>query len=236
MSETAGGASTAVVTGAAGGIGSAVVDVLLADGLRVASVDIAPTRAEGAYTITADLGDPQQCNSAIDQAAAHLGHVGCLVNCTGYLSSKTLVDTMPDEVERVLNATLLAPMNAARSVLPAMLKTGDGIIVNIGSVWALGGGASRTVYAAAKHGVLGFSRSLAAELRGTGVTVVTLSPGPVRTEMLERPGVRELYRDEDLLEPAEVAQLVRWILQAPRGLLHGANIVCGRSQPALFVN
>jgi NAD(P)-dependent dehydrogenase (short-subunit alcohol dehydrogenase family) len=233
---TADAVATAIVTGGEGDIGSALVDKLVADGLTVVSVDAAPPTSDDRHAVQADLADADECAAAIGAAIERLGSVDCLVNCTGYLSTGAF-STMPTaETDRVLEANLLAPMNATRAVLPAMLERRAGLIVNVASVWALGGGEARSVYAAAKHAVLGFSRSLAVELRGTGVTVVTLSPGPVRTKMLDRPGIRELYRDDELFEASEVAELVSWILHAPTGLLHGANIVCGRSQPPMFVN
>lgn len=172
----------ALVTGAASGIGAAVATRLAASGWRVAGLDLRPSETD--LPLRSDVTDRREVEAAAETAAATLGPVRLLVTAAGYYEMRP-VETITDEVwQRMLHTHLGGTVNACRAVLPSMLDAGDGSIVAVSSELALGGGDEDAHYAAAKGAVLGFVKSLAAEVAGAGVRVNSIAPGPTDTPLL----------------------------------------------------
>ncbi|MEV7090742.1 SDR family NAD(P)-dependent oxidoreductase [Streptomyces sp. NPDC093085] len=184
---------TAVVTGAARGIGSAVARRLAGDGLAVGVIDLdeadcadtveAITRVGGtALAVAADVADEAAVTAAVARIAAAFGPPTVLVNNAGIGPRADLVDMTTQQWDTVLGINLSGPFFAARAVCPHMVTAGWGRIVNMSSVSAVGD-ASRVDYGSAKAGLIGFTKSLALQLGQYGVTVNAIAPGFVVSDM-----------------------------------------------------
>ena len=184
---------TAVVTGAARGIGAAVARRLAGDGLAVGVIDLdetdcadtveAITSAGGAApAVAADVSDEAAVTAAVARIAAAFGPPPVLVNNAGIGPRADLVDMTTQQWDTVLGINLSGPFFAARAVCPHMATAGWGRIVNMSSISAVGD-AGRVDYAGAKAGLIGFTKSLALQLGPHGVTANAIAPGFVVSDM-----------------------------------------------------
>ncbi len=197
------GARTAVVTGAASarGIGRATAHRLARDGWSVAVLDLDrdatertaaeiadayPVRALG---VAADISDEVAVDDAVAAVESSLPPIVGLANIAGVSSPVPFLDTTTAEWDRVFNVNIRGTFLVTRRVVPAMITAGGGRIVSLSSVSAQrGGGTYSTVaYSAAKAAVIGFSRALARELAPQGITVNTVAPGPIDTDIMGGP-------------------------------------------------
>jgi len=206
----------ALITGAGRGIGRATALALAAAGCDVVlvartarEVDSAAAEAREhgvrALALSADLTDPAQLDGAVEHAAA-LGPIAILVNNAGSAPPRRPHARMaPPDWERTLAICLGAPLRLCRAVLPDMLAHGRGWIVNVASTSALRPRAGEAAYAAAKAGLLAFSRALFGEVRDAGVKVISVLPGYVDTTFI--PPNRRIDRGT-FLQPADVAAAV----------------------------
>ncbi|WP_298589099.1 3-oxoacyl-ACP reductase FabG [uncultured Kocuria sp.] len=194
---------TAVVTGAARGIGAALAQRLAADGMAVAAVDLSADacsdvvgaiRSAGgtARAYAADVADETSVTELVDSVAAELGPPTVLVNNAGVLRDNLLFRMSADDWDTVMNVHLRGHFLMSRAVQAHMTEQGWGRIVNISSTSALGN-RGQANYAAAKAGIQGFTKTLAIELGKFGVTVNAIAPGLIETAMTrataERMGV-----------------------------------------------
>lgn len=224
----------ALVTGGGRGIGAATARRLATRGLHVAIVSrsreqlddvVRAIRRTGgqATALTCDLRDASQIDRLLRQIADEVGDVDVLVNNAGkggpYLPATTVSDGLWDELF-ALNVT--APMRLTRALLPGMIERGFGRIINVASVLALRGAAGSSAYAASKHALLGYTRSVALEVAGSGVSVCAVCPGYVRTDMTAERLADPTRLDPALmpagrvLEPDEVAEvIVRFVEHDP---------------------
>lgn len=179
----------AVVTGASSGIGEALARELVGAGWQVTLV---ARRRERLEAIAAELGPAARVVAvdlcAIDDLPAWLASLGkpidLLVNNAGAVAVGRFVDIDPADARRVLELDMVVPIALCRAVLPSMLARAAGTIVNVASTGALGPSPGMVDYCAAKAGLGAASEALRGELRGTGVHVVTVYPGPTDTPML----------------------------------------------------
>lgn len=185
---------TALVTGAASGIGRGVAEHLAAAGARVVLADRDPRVGDVAAGISGPAGpsfgvefDARSEASIVDAVAAaeaHLGRIDTLVTSHGILNEHTL-DGMPlSQWNDVLLVDLTSVFLLCRAVLPGMLDRGDGRIVNVASQLGQKGGAGMSHYAAAKAGVIAMTKSLAHEVSSRGVLANCIAPGPIETPMV----------------------------------------------------
>jgi len=186
-----------LVTGGASGIGLAVAQEAAKQGLRVAVIDSSVAAAESALTGLRDAGaravaevldvqDAAAWETALDRVERELGAVDGLVACAG-ISRPQPAAMMSDEAwEAVIGVNLTGMFRSVRAAGRRMLRRGRGAIVTIASTDGLGGHAARPNYSAAKHGVIGLTRSLAIEWGRHGVRVNAVAPGPVDTPLLRR--------------------------------------------------
>ena len=184
----------ALVTGASRGIGAAIA---LALGKQGATVIGTATSANGADVITAslkaanvngmgmalDVTQPEQVDAVLKQIAEQYGDVSILVNNAGITKDTLLMRMKDEDWDAVLNTNLKSVFRMSQAVLRPMMKARVGRIINISSVVGHMGNAGQTNYAAAKAGMTGFTKSLAAEVGSRGITVNCVAPGFIETDM-----------------------------------------------------
>ncbi|MFL5955788.1 MAG: SDR family NAD(P)-dependent oxidoreductase [Gaiellaceae bacterium] len=239
---------TAVVTGAASGIGRATALHLARDGYGVALVDVdASGMAETArsiestsgvaQTFQSDVRDPHQLGVTVRKVLASMGSPDLLVNVAGVGIAATVLDTSDQDWNRVIAINLTGPFLLTRAILPLMLDTGSGVIVNVASIAGVVGLAARAAYCASKAGLIGLTRSVAADYAALGVRCVAVCPGTVETEWIdriiaadsdpaaarERMAARQL--DGRMGTPEEIAATIAFIASPGGGFFNGAAVV-----------
>ncbi|WKG11962.1 3-oxoacyl-ACP reductase FabG [Nocardia sp. PE-7] len=199
--------NTAIVTGAARGIGAAVARRLAADGFAVAVIDLDEAagkpvvdqiEAAGgrAIAIGADVADEAAVDAAVERVTADLGAPTVLVNNAGVLRDNLIFKMTADDWDTVMNVHLRGSFLMTRAVQKHMTKAGFGRIVNLSSTSALGN-RGQANYAAAKAGLQGFTKTLAFELGKFGVTANAIAPGFIETEMTAATAARVGVAFED---------------------------------------
>ena len=241
----------ALVTGAGRGIGAEIARALAAEGAELtllgrscAALDALAADLGGdarAHGVVADVTDETKVAAAFAAARERFGPVAILVNNAGQAHSAPLAKTSSDLWERMIAVNLTGTFLCAQAALPDMLALGWGRIVNIASTAGQRGYAYVTAYAAAKHGVVGFTRSLALELARKSITVNAVCPGYTETDILRESidnVVAKTGRSADearasfaaanpqgrILQPAEVAAAVRWLCRADAAAITGQCI------------
>ncbi|MFE4967426.1 SDR family NAD(P)-dependent oxidoreductase [Streptomyces sp. NPDC056660] len=238
---------TAIVTGAASGIGRATALRLAGDGFPVALLDLdraglSRTRIliekQGgtAHEIPLDLRRADEVAAAVDTTVGLLGSPAVLVNVAGVGVAATVLETSDSDWDLVLGVNLTGPFLMTRAVLPHMIAGGAGVIVNIASVGGQVGLARRAAYCASKAGLVGLTRAVAVDHAKEGVRSVAICPGTVQTEWIDKilsdapdPGAaraamaaRQL--DGRLGTPDEVAALVAFAAGDQGRFINGAAL------------
>jgi len=200
--------SVALVTGAARGIGLATAQRFLAEGWRVALLDIdgdAVTQAAAALghpddtlALTCDVSDPTAIETAFASLAGRFGRLDALVNNAGTAVFKPLLETTFEEWNHVLAVNLTGPFMTTQMAAPVMAETGGGAIVNITSISGLRASTLRVAYGTSKAALAHLTKQQATELASLGIRVNAVAPGPVDTAMakaVHSPEIRADYRD-----------------------------------------
>ena len=203
----------ALVTGGARGLGRAIADGLLSDGLRVVvftSQDVKAGRREKRLSaVRVDVTDPLQVRAGIASVLKSYGRLDVLVNSAGVTGPVRRVQEISEaDWKRTLDVNLTGAFICCKYAVPEILGSGTGgRIVNMSSGAWKKGTAFRTPYAASKAGLVGFTRALSRELGSFGVTVNAVSPGPIEGERIEE--VARLTAEANKVEPSEIRE--RWL-------------------------
>ncbi|MES2248757.1 MAG: acetoacetyl-CoA reductase [Pseudomonadota bacterium] len=230
----------AYVTGGMGGIGTAICQRLHKDGFTVVA-GCGPTRdhakwlaeqkAEGFefHASVGNVGDWQSTVEAFSAAKAAHGAIDVLVNNAGITRDRMFLKMTPEDWSAVIETNLNSMFNVTKQVVGDMVEKGWGRIINISSVNGAKGQAGQTNYSAAKAGMHGFTMALAQELANKGVTVNTVSPGYIGTDMVK--AIRQEVLDKivatipvkRLGEPSEIASIISWLATDEGGYSTGAD-------------
>ncbi|MFI5042236.1 MAG: 3-oxoacyl-ACP reductase family protein [Acidimicrobiales bacterium] len=233
----------AVVTGGTRSIGAAITERLLTDGSTVIAVyghddDQAATfvrqmalHGERLHVLRADVGDPTQCDAIVDDTMARYGRLDHLVNNAAVSRDQPVTDMTTDDWDEVIRVDLSGVFHLTQAALRPMLTSGRGRIVQVGSIAGWMGATRQSNYAAAKAGIIGFSRSVAREVSRRGITVNVVLPGPTaHTRMNDTTPIEvtdALARQipmRRLGETAEVAHAVAFFLDDRSSYITGASL------------
>jgi len=182
----------ALVTGASRGIGAAIADTLAARGAKVIGTATTAAGAEAIGTRLSSMNgvgrvlnvtEPGAIDALIDAIAQEFGAITILVNNAGITRDQLLLRMKDEDWQAILDTNLSSVFRASKGVLRGMMKARKGRIVNIASVIGLTGNAGQANYAAAKAGIIGFSKSLAREVGSRGITCNVVAPGFIATDM-----------------------------------------------------
>lgn len=225
----------AVVTGAGQGIGREIATTFLAADYGVATIDIRPVELAGnVLPLTGDVSEENTVAEMARAVLAHFGAVDVLVNNAGISCIEPAESISLEQWNRVLAVNLTGPFLLCREFGRSMLGAGSGSIVNIASIAGLRGIGDRAAYNASKHGLVGLTRTLAAEWGGRGVRVNAVCPGWVKTEMDMADQAAGGYVDSDIIDqvpmgrfaaPADIAAAVAFLADpAVSGFVNGVAL------------
>ncbi|MGH7903733.1 MAG: 3-oxoacyl-ACP reductase FabG [Candidatus Dormibacteraceae bacterium] len=227
---------TALVTGGGKGIGRAVSEALAAMGARVvvnyrsdrAAADETARALPNAIAVQADVGDMAETARLVKES----GGVDVLVNNAGAVRDKLLLRMTPADWGDIIRTDLTSAFNTTKSVMPGMLRSRWGRIVNMSSIVGITGNPGQANYAAAKAGLIGFTKSIAREVGSRGITCNAVAPGYVRTELtlnsVPEELVGELVRATPLQREGtagEVAAAVAFLCSPAAGFITGQVLV-----------
>ena len=238
----------ALVTGGGQGIGAAVARAMTTQGMRVTILGrrinviqaMADNDPEHLFAVAADVTDPDQVDAALKLSESRFGPVEVLINNAGQAQSAPFLKMDMNLWQQMLSVNLTGTMICSQAVLPSMLKSGWGRIVNVASTAGQIGYSYVSAYCAAKHGVLGLTKSLALELATKGITVNAVCPGFTETDLVRESinrvvaktgrtpeqAMAEFVKTNPqgrLVQPEQVADAVIWLCS------EGASAVTGQA-------
>lgn len=231
----------ALITGAAGAIGSATARQLAADGFRLALADLsAPTSGrEGDLALELDVTSAQAVRAAVASVLSTFGRIDVLVNVAGIAAFGSAQGLVESEWQRVLDINLTGTFRCCQAVLPAMRDQGFGRIINLGSVLGKNGGNTRPwldpseqkasgniAYGVSKAGVHIMTAYLAREVASLGITVNAVAPGPIASAMTTSlpPAIKSLIPVGRMGRPQDVSAIIAFLASEAAGFITGEVI------------
>ena len=233
---------TALVTGAAGGIGSAIVKALQAEGLTVTGADLTTCGAD--HSITGDLTEATFCDSLPARAAALMGGLDVVVNNAGIITRGTITEASDEDYSRTIAINVEAPFRLCRAAIPIMAEAGGGTIVNVASCWGVHPGPNHPLYVMSKAAVASLTQCLGMDHAHQNIRVNAVCPNEVNTPMI-RTGFVTRGLDPDraiddlnasvplgrIAEPEDIADVVVFLASDSARYLCGALIEANGGKP-----
>ncbi len=229
----------AIVTGAAQGIGRRTAEVLAQRGYAVvlsdlrSSLESFPSR--DAIEHVGDITDEKVATGLAETAKSRFGRIDVLVNNAGISCISPFTETSADQIRRVIDVNLIAPFLTTKAVGQVMLDQRSGSIINVASIAGIAGVAHRAAYNASKHGLVGMTRTLAAEWGGFGVRCNAVCPGWVKTPMDDDAQASGTYTDSDITDrvpmgrfasPDDIAKAIAFLADPDQSpFINGQTIV-----------
>ncbi len=229
----------ALVTGASRGIGAAIADALAAQGATVigtATTDAGAAAigerlaAVGGHGRALNVTDAAALEAVLDGIAKEFGAISILVNNAGITRDNLLLRMKEEDWQAILDTNLTSVFRTSKAVMRGMMKARKGRIINIASVIGVTGNAGQANYAAAKAGIIAFSKSLAKEIGSRGITVNVVAPGFIDTDMTkalpeeQRTGLVKSIALERLGEPADIANAVAFLAGPSASYITGETL------------
>jgi 3-oxoacyl-[acyl-carrier protein] reductase len=229
----------ALVTGASRGIGAAIADELAAQGATVVGTATSETgaaaigdrlAAHGGHGRVLDVTNGAAVEALVEALGKEFGAVSVLVNNAGITRDQLLLRMKDEEWSSILDTNLSSVFRMSKAVLRGMMKARKGRIVSIASVVGLTGNPGQSNYAAAKAGIIGFSKSLAREIGSRGITVNVVAPGFIDTDMTRALGAEQRQALETQIalgrlgEPADIARAVAFLASPAAAYITGETL------------
>ena len=229
----------ALVTGASRGIGAAIADELASLGARVVGTATTQAGAEAIHARLASTGgagrllnvtDSASVDALVDDIAKEFGAISILVNNAGITRDNLLMRMKEEDWQAILDTNLSSVFRTSKAVVRGMMKARKGRIINIASVIGVTGNAGQANYAAAKAGIIAFSKSLAKEIGSRGVTVNVVAPGFIQTDMTKDlpEASREALMGQIALgrlgDPADIARAVAFLAGPSAAYITGETL------------
>ena len=229
----------ALVTGASRGIGAAIADELAAQGATVIGTATSEggakaiadrLSAHGGHGRVLDVAQAESIDALIDGIAKDIGPISILVNNAGITRDNLLMRMKDEDWQAILDTNLTSVYRTSKAVMRSMMKARKGRIINIASVVGVTGNAGQTNYAAAKAGIIAFSKSLAKEIGSRGVTVNVVAPGYIATDMTKdlpedaRQGLMNQIALGRLGDPADIARAVAFLAGPAAAYITGETL------------
>ena len=212
----------AVITGAGGGIGTAVAKMLAEEGMKIVLLgghDLSKLQEteSGIKSITecciipGDLTKVSELPDKLKKAEEIFGGIDVLINNAGIALNCPLEETTEEQYDRIMNINAKAPYFLMKAALPYLRKSDSATVINIASVVGHAGYPYQSAYAASKHALLGFTKSFAREVYKEGIRVHAVSPGGVYTDMVKV--ARPDLTPDGMIRPEEIAEIVQFLLK-----------------------
>ncbi len=218
MAQTLKG-KVAFITGGARGIGRATAIALAKEGVNVgllarteetlkkAAAEIESFGVKAAYA-AADISSKDQVEAAIEKLTNELGTADILINNAGIASFGTISEMDPEEWKRIIDINLMGTYYVTRAVLPQLIEKNGGDIINVSSTSGLNGAATSSAYSASKFAVIGFTESLAQEVRRNNIRVSALTPSTVATDLAMDLDLIKENNDSKFIQPEDLAEFI----------------------------
>lgn len=209
----------AFITGGARGIGRATAIALAKEGVNVgllarseenlkkAAAELEGLGVKVAYA-TADISSKEQVEAAIEVLTTNLGTADILINNAGIATFGTVSEMDPEEWKRIIDINLMGTYYVTRAVLPQLIEKNGGDIINVSSTNGLNGAATSSAYSASKFAVIGFTESLAQEVRRNNIRVSALTPSTVATDLALDLDLIKENNDSKFIQPEDLAEFI----------------------------